>query len=333
MEKDMNRQNLFTSNSNKGSILKVLFKLGVFLSISLIIFWKFISPQYLYQYNSSLIDKMDRLKKTNDPKIVLVGNSNLSFGIRSELIKNTFGMEVVNLGLHGGLGNAFHEEMAKANVNTGDILIICHTSFSDDSKSMNPELEWTTIENNFYLWTCVPDDEWYNMALAFPTYAKKCINLFLKGTGNQIPQETSYSRLAFNEYGDNIFSETHTEHFLLPKDYDPSAPLINDTCIERLNKLNEYITDKGATLLIAGYPIAYKDKKPDAQVFNNFKEELQSKLEFPVISDYTDYFYPQEYFYNTEYHLTNDAANIRTEQLINDLKNYLKNNNVLSKKH
>ena len=70
-------------------------------------------PQYENGYCASLIDKVNRLKSINEPKIVLLGNSNLAFGIDSKMLEESMNMPVVNMGLHGGDGNAFHEEMAK----------------------------------------------------------------------------------------------------------------------------------------------------------------------------------------------------------------------------
>ena len=72
--------------------------------------------------------------KINEPKIVLVSNSNLAFGIQSDLIEDAFEMPVVNLGLHGGLGNAFHERMPLFNITIGDIIVISHLDYSDDDK-------------------------------------------------------------------------------------------------------------------------------------------------------------------------------------------------------
>lgn len=91
-----------------------------------------IMPQYEYSYNAALLDKIARLESIQEPKIVLVGNSNLPFGIKSELIEEAFHMPVVNMGMQGSLGNAFHEEMAKINVQNGDIIILFHTEFSDN---------------------------------------------------------------------------------------------------------------------------------------------------------------------------------------------------------
>lgn len=89
----------------------------------------FIGSQYKYNYQASIIDKVERLESISEPKIILVGHSNLSFGIDSKRLEDAMKMPVVNLGLHGGLGNAFHEEIAKLNINEGDIVVVCHSSF------------------------------------------------------------------------------------------------------------------------------------------------------------------------------------------------------------
>ena len=106
----MHKHNLSTSNFNS------IFKLGskVFiLIIILFIFFYSVSCQYQDNYNASLLDKVERLNNIHEPKIVLLGNSNLAFGIDSQMIEDELNMPVVNMGLHGSLGNAFHEEMAK----------------------------------------------------------------------------------------------------------------------------------------------------------------------------------------------------------------------------
>ena len=66
---------------------KVFFiKLFLFLVLEFIYIWCFVLPQYENGYCASLIDKVSRLESIDDPKIVLLGNSNLSFGIDSSLI-------------------------------------------------------------------------------------------------------------------------------------------------------------------------------------------------------------------------------------------------------
>ena len=142
----MNKHNLFTSS------FKFFGKLFCLLVVLLFFFGKIIMPQYRYSYNAALLDKVDRLKAIQEPKIVLIGNSNLPFGMKSELLEETFQMPVVNMGMHGSLGNAFHEEMAKINVQEGDIIILIHTEFADDDTITDPVIAWLTLENHPKLW-------------------------------------------------------------------------------------------------------------------------------------------------------------------------------------
>lgn len=286
-----------------------------------------IGSQYTYSYQASLIDKVERLESINKPKIILVGHSNLSFGIDSKILEEAMGMPVVNLGLHGGLGNAFHEEIAKLNINEGDIVIVCHTSFSDTDEINDTSLAWITVDNNNELWKIIRTKDYASMMKAYPDYLKNAFFLWLLHKGN-IDAGGCYSRSAFNEYGDVVFKpeeeQMDVEEFFANTDSNNIVvPQIGDVCINRLNEYNKYITDRGATLLIAGYPIAYgKYASFEECDFIEFKRELQDRLDCEVISDYTDYFYPYEYFYNTYLHLTKEGADVRTQQLISDIKRW-----------
>ncbi len=286
-----------------------------------------IGSQYEYNYQASLIDKVDRLESINEPKIILVGHSNLSFGIDSKMLEEATGMPVVNLGLHGGLGNAFHEEIAKLNINEGDIVIVCHSSFSDTDTISDTALAWITVDKNKELWKIIRNKDYPSMLKAYPDYLKNDFFLWITHKGN-IDAGGCYSRNAFNEYGDVVYKpedgQMDVEEFF--KDTDTNnivVPQIGDVCVNRLNEYNKFITDRGATMLIAGYPIAYGEYASFGKKdFEEFKKELQDRLDCEIISDYTDYFYPYDYFYNTTLHLTKEGAEIRTAQLISDIERW-----------
>lgn len=281
----------------------------------------FAAPQYKYSYNASLIDKIDFLKKSPSPKIILCGNSNLAFGINSKLMENEFGMPVVNLGLHGGLGNAFHEEAAKLNIQAGDILIVCHSWYSDDDKISDPLLAWMTLENNFSLYKILRRKDFFDMAKSFPKYTAKIMLLWITKKGNGIPSDC-YTRTGFNKNGDLIYPREYDKN-LFDDSVHSFVPQINDICTKRLNRLSEYCAQKNATLLVAGFPVMQRsDEILDRSEYENFQTNLAEKLDSRVISDFTDYIYDESLFYNTNLHLTNAGAEIRTRQLINDLKKY-----------
>lgn len=284
----------------------------------------FIGSQYGNNYQASLVDKVKRLESIVEPKIILVGNSNLAFGIHSEEIEEALGMPVVNLGLHGSLGNAYHEQIAKLNINAGDIVVVCHSSFSDTDEINDPKLAWITYDYNSELWPIFRQKDYGTMLLAYPSYLKKSYFLWLTHTGN-LDSGDGYSRSSFNEYGDVIYKpmegQMNGDIFFLENKI--TVPDINEICINRLNELNDYCEERGATMVVAGYPIAFgKYADFTEKDFEEFQSELVSVLDCDVISNYIDYFYPYDYFYNTTLHLNDEGAEVRTLQLINDLKNW-----------
>lgn len=301
----------------KLSIFMVLF--AVLSAVFIVFEANVVGPQYSQGYCAALIDKVDRLESITEPKIILVGNSNLPFGINSEMIEQAIGMPVVNLGLHGDLENAFHEEISKLNINKGDIVVICHTNYSDDDKISSCALAWATIEWNTELWKIIRKNDYWDMLKAMPSYMFRITTMWIKNTGNHSSGDV-YSRDAFNKYGDIGFERSENKYKFTESSI--VVPEINDICVKRLNKLDKYIKGKGATMVIAGYPIADCKYTPPKEEYIKFQNQLSDSLTAPVISDFCDYFIPSEYFYDTNYHLTNEGSEIRTNQLITDIKEY-----------
>ncbi len=323
MAQDLNKRNSYISSFKKN----IIFVLKLFLGIALLAgYISYIMPQYSRGYEAALIDKVDRLESIHEPKIVLLGHSNLAFGIDSKLIEDAMGMPVVNMGLHGGNGNAFHEEMAKFNVVPGDIYVICHSNYEDNDKIENAMTSWAALEDNYHLWKLIRPRDITTMVRYFPVYLKGCLDTYSAGNGNK-ETGTIYSRSAFNEYGD--IKETREENEVSFDD-GVVVPNVNSTCANRINELDKYLRDRGATLLIAGYPIGNGQRTPDVNEYIDFQRKLVEKMDCPVISNYADYMLDYSYFYNTELHLTNSGTEVRTKQLIADLKRWQETNSEAS---
>lgn len=284
-----------------------------------------IGTQYKNNYVASLTDKVNRLKSIDEPIIMLVGDSSVAFGMDSELIEKEIGMPVVNLGIHAGLGYAFHEQIAKVNVKKGDIVVVCHSSFWDNDEILNPELAWIAYDKNDSLWPIIRKKDYPKMFMAYPTYLKKSIFLWVRHAGN-LDSGDCYSRNAFNEYGDVVYKPGEIDVDAMFSKTPVSLPAINDICVNRLNELNRYCIEQGATLVVAGCPIAYgeySDYSKDDVI--DFQTQLAQELDCDIISDYTDYLFPYHYFFNTVLHLNEEGAKARSYQLISDLKSWMEN--------
>lgn len=317
----MNKRSLFISNF-KGSNpwLKFVIKIFILLFILFVGCFEVIMPQYLYGFNASILDKVERAKSTDGPRILLIGNSNLVFGIDSEKIEQETGIPVVNMGLHAGLGNAFLENMARYYAREGDYVIICHTQYGDDDNSWNEELAWITIENHFELWRLIRLKDLWRMIKAYPTYLHDCVELMISGEGNRKTGE-AYTREFFNIYGDNIFPRT--EQQMEFKEGMLVVPEISSVCTDRLNRLYAELQNKGVHMAVASYPIVSCEYTPPESEYIAFQKELEEKLDCRVISDFTDYLIDEKYFFDSAYHLNDEGVQIRTRQLIEDIKNWL----------
>ena len=279
----------------------------------------FVCPQWTHSYNAAFLDKMERLQKIDGPKIILVGNSNLSFGMRSDLLEAQVGMPVVNLGLHGGLGNAFHERMALMGVHKGDIVVIAHLDYSDDEKILDPELALLTVENYFRYWKLFGPKDWPRVLCVLPKYAYKCLFRFAAKADKEPAPPTCYARSAFNKYGDNVFSRDIEAGESAPALRHPKA---SKESLDRINKLCERCKACGADLVIAGAPILGGLPGFDEQEYVDFQKDVERFADCAVISDFRNYVFDKKYFYAGALHLTNVGAMFRAEQLAKDLNAY-----------
>lgn len=301
-----------------GLVASVLFILTV-LDVS------FIGSQYQYSYNASLLDKMSRLESMDSPKIILVGNSNLAFGIDSEKIEEATGMPVVNLGYLASFGNEFNEKLIQNHVCEGDLVIVAHTNYADSNELGSIQAALVTMDCHPKLYPLMRFQDWIAILPAYPNYLRNAFILKATGRGNRDTQD-SYSRTAFNAYGDVVrrVESSQMDPEIYFAENQQVLPDINDTCIDRLNAMNAYIEDCGGKMVVAAYPIAYGNYTPfDKSDITLFQTQLSNRLDCDIISTFTDYTYPYELFYDQIYHLTEDGVNVRTKQLIKDLKNTL----------
>jgi hypothetical protein len=277
-------------------------------------------PQFSNNFNASILSKIQRLESIQEPKIVLVGNSSLALGMDSAALEEAMGMPVVNLGLHGGLGNMFLYKMAEGNISRGDIVVLANTHF-DSGRIQDPALAWITIENRRDFWKFIPEECQTEMILAFPDYVLSTLRAFggyNKGASNAIGP---YTRYPFNEYGDNIWPREETQ---MEFGYGTvTVPEVTDAGVDQINAFAAYCAEQGAACLLAGYPIPYGEFSPGEEEFAALRQTLEERLDCQLISDYSDYFLDYGYFFDTQYHLTTEGASLRTQLLIADLQRWL----------
>lgn len=329
---------IFSSKANRIFFFKTIL---VFLFVLFLCFvW--LPRRDLESYSGALVDKMERLKTVQGPKIVLIGDSNVTFGMRSDLLEQAFGMPVVNMGYYGGVGAAFNEDMAKVNVVPGDIYILCHMYYNDEvaephvMQDVIPTLYLSSDTWDIFFKRPWDEKDWSllgEIGEAYPAYIKshaeatvvKIIKIVAGSIGLSLPQKVSaYERTAFDQYGD--VAPGRRPATILESDEsfrEQVAQVPGPETIDRWNEQNRWFAAHGATILLAGYPIPCGKYTPPVQEFLAARKEIETKVEIPLISNFTDYMFGYDLFYDGNGHLTDEGAILRTEQLIKDLQGWM----------
>jgi hypothetical protein len=75
-------------------------------------------------YLLSILEKEKLARTTPSPKILLIGGSNLAFGIDSKEIEDSLGLNVVNMGLYAKLGLKYMLAQARPYIKAGDVAVV-----------------------------------------------------------------------------------------------------------------------------------------------------------------------------------------------------------------
>jgi hypothetical protein len=292
----------------------------MFLSIILIIAIFFIicanaDSKYTYTYYGALKDKTERLDKIEGKKIVFIGGSSLSFGLKSKEMEEALGRPIVSYGLYASLGTKVMMELAYPSIHEGDIVVV--------SPEINKETYSTYMNYNNIL-KCFEGNHLYqrlslniqlDLLYRYPSFSIEKMKM-----DYPIIQEP-YTRDSFDSYMD-IEDDLRSQN-IMPDYYDtslmiePKKELFNDEFIHYLNDYNKNIKSLGATLYFGYSPsnrLAFIDK--DIEEYNQI---IKDKLEFKSLGNVLDYVYNEYYFYDTNFHLNSSGAYLYSKTLAKNL--------------
>lgn len=268
----------------------------------------------------ALIDKHDRLQKINSPRIVLIGGSNLSFGVDSRMIEDAFGIPVINTSIHAGMGLDYIIKDIIPYIKENDIVILAPEYDHFYGKAVwgyEPMISSVfAIPSN---WNLLNLKNWREMISTVPKQAfrnilKFVVNVTKKITGNSSPG--IYDRDSFNENGDVIV------HYNLPAEGFTTNDIDADFhsySIELIAHLRSVLEKKNARLFIT-YP-CLNQSSFDIYPTKIGKIKVAFEAEnFAVLGEPADYSFNDSLYFNAKYHLTRSGVVKRTSILIDDLR-------------
>ncbi len=279
-------------------------------------------------YIAAILEKDQLIRNTPSPRIVLVGGSNLAFGIDSRLIEDSLRMPVVNMGLYAKLGLRYMLAQAKPYVRRGDVIIVVpeydqfYGDFANGDNTLNTALLYTPTDRvgDFIKSYSVID------VLVRPRVENARESLLrgiasLLGRENQFfPPDTNpvYNRRSFNQYGDAIShlgkkSMNPDSIFVKPL---PPMKQFNRKTLDDLSSLDEKARAEGAHAYFM-FP-SYIDRSYTMNVaaIDSLSAKLRQRTTMAIVGTPRDFVYPGRLFFDTRYHLNGEGRELRTLQLL-----------------
>ena len=309
----------------------LLFLLGVVISLSPFGVFALVAlnQKHIYSktYYAALVDKVHNLQShKNDKKIILIGGSNVAFGFNSKLIEEEFPeYKVVNFGLYAMLGTKIMMGLAIDYINKDDMVFII-PEINSQSTSLYFDAESTlkaTEDDSALLWKLPEDNR--NSILG------KTFNYVIdRGRQKDIIEPSGvYQRKNFNEYGDILYEEKDdndipyrsTNRLILH--YDPTLMVdysytIGQSFFDYVNEYNKKVTKIGAKLYYSFSPVN-ELSVVDKDNVSNYYWSIRNALTCNVVGNPNEYIIDPHYFYDSNFHLNDAGAVLRTYTFIKDI--------------
>ena len=277
--------------------------------------------QYDETFLAELADKHERLGTVSGEKIVLIGGSNLAFGVDSAQLEEYVGMPIVNYGLYATIGTKAMLDMSRSYIGKGDIVVICpETNEQTYSLYYNARSIWQALDCDLSMLKDAGFSNLGKLLAVLPEFAaEKCG--FIRT--NQKPTPSGiYAKASFNAYGDIAVERPYNE---MPLNYDPSMA-VSLTAALADSEFTDYINDyaaacerRGATVYFAFPPINADAIVSTEEEKQAFCAALDEQLDIPLLGKIDDYILDAAYFYDTNFHLNSRGALQRTSLLADDL--------------
>jgi hypothetical protein len=263
-------------------------------------------------------NKDSLLVHTASPRLILVSGSNLTFGINSNILKDSLHVNPINAAMLAGIGLKFMLDNTSQFIKKGDVILVVpeYDQYYGNLLYGSADLVTTVFGVSKSNAKLLSLKQW---VLAFPDIIKyACIKYNIKSYFSSI--KSVYVTSSINAFGDVV------AHWKLKK--QPFGPAIitsnvfQNDAINELIKFRDNAQRKGATVLIS-YPV-YQDKSFDKNIKQITKvENALIKNNFKIIGTPARYRFADSLFYDSYYHLNGHGVEVRTKLLAADLKAYL----------
>lgn len=283
-----------------------------------------VTPKASSSLLMAIREKEASLKRVASPRIILVGGSNLSFGICGQIIQDSLHLHPINMGVHASIGLIHMMNQVFPNIKKGDLVVLVPEyqqyfgsyAYGADGE----ELIRSVFDAQPSDYKLLGYQQWLFVLRSLPKYSLSKYNY--KEYFN-VEKSVIYGDQSFNSFGEVDkhwkMSREHFSPFLSIEDH-PNASVFG-----AIRRFKDQIEAKGGRLVLS-FP-CYQDSS-----YENAKKQIEiiaqriQQDHFDVIGYPARYAMPDSLMFNTPYHLTKAGMEYRTKLLVQDIKRFLLSN-------
>ena len=311
--------------------------------IAFILFLILLFPAILLGYGASLPEYYggtyyaelpvlyQKLKEAEGKKIVIVGGSNVAFGVDSAQLEATLrecGLDytVCNFGLYAAVGTSAMLELSRDFIREGDVVVLAIEPTAETfSTYFGATAMWKCAEADPEMLLHLNGDQQSNLVGNYLSYLQERAEIQRTGI---LPQADGvYAKSSFDANGDLRYDRAGNNMLL---GYDPANPIefgsvvVESAFVEQVNGYADELEARGARVFMSFAPMNRGAvTNADDETVYRFFTELQSAFRCPIISDPNHYIMDSGWFYDSNFHLNTPGMAVRTHLLARDLLHHL----------
>ncbi len=268
-------------------------------------------------YHGAIGPKHERLGSLPSPKVIVIGGSNATFGIDSEVLENALCKPVVNMSLHASLGFRFMVDEVKGSLGPGDLIVVAleHSGYSEPDKDNDTHI--LTVDRypealDYLPWFTRP-----RVLMGVMLMRMQAVYKVWTGAWKDNSNDKVYRASGFNERGDII------SHLGLPQRGPGSKeripyiePAVSEAFFPMAVELLDSASVHGAKVVFTWPSTARSSYRPERNVAI---ETLLKEHGIGFLGRDVEYVQEDTAFYDTHYHLRAAGRQYRTARLVRDL--------------
>lgn len=314
----------------RGFLTKLVGFAAVHAALLALLIGLFCRPARDHAVFASTLVKHHRLAHAPSPWAIFVGGSNIFSSLDSAMVAEQTRYEPVNMGLVIGLHLAYMLDEVRPGVRAGDLVVVCleyqqmYMPFYENPQGVDC-LAWVfrTRPQSAATWRWMHWramlDTGLVMALGDTTRAA-WDNAWQIVRGRPLPEPEA----RINAWGDLITHRDRTRHQnFLPAGFGPEIPGAETDRQVRL--VNAFVADcraRGADVVFAYPPMGQSTYDQYQEVLEAHDARLRAALDCEVVQRPVDGVVPDDWLYNSDYHLRGSGVPERTRRLIEAIQRY-----------